>query len=888
MRLKTILCTVCLHCTMLMAQNGLSRQAVDYFEKGRFEEADSVTRKELNHLQGQDLVAAYRMLALSAFYRDRYDEAEQWGRRLLGIDPYFKAYGEDPRFQDMLESLRKGNTISTASKQAESLDEAPVPVTVITRDMIRISGCRTVRELLCLFVPGMTRVDNTESNVAMRGLYGNSQENILVMQDGHRLNSGATNAEPMDYDISLDKIDHIEVLRGPASSLYGNMALSGVVNIFTKNGASMSGSEMTVRGGMFGTVGASFMYGHGDLLKEVSFWGSFTNIKGEKTTVGGERHYIGGFNGLPAFDLGIKARWNDFRISVTANHSKPVPLYTTLNFDTPYTYDNYGSNGGENPGQSRTMINADLDYERTWGRFSLSANAFAHYEMRQIYNVMGDSLPFGVAFMLLKSMAPEGISINSQESIKTRGVWETLECKDFNFGAGVNGSWTYGNDTGQHGSVLVGVQYEHILLNDSHFQLGYDYDQIHYSANDIVESGSDRTVSGIAQLKHWFIPTKLVLNGGLRFDHKVRFDEYKTDNFSPRAALIWLPTPQWSTRLSYSRAYVDAPYFYRASRLSIFSGSSTMKSQTMDAFSLSGAWTRQDLGLRMELNLFYNMSQNQVVYSPTETLTNGGQPFYNAGHVDVGGVEFVGEWTSPGRGTYVNMNATYQRAFRLEKYGSTRGMRIGNIPEFLLNLTAGVRVVNAPRGGELWLRGNVHFVTAMPMIQNHLSSMLSKTMMTMSADEYRAAFTSMQRVINEFPDETVAAATQVIMDRVQNMSATDLARVLTDQEKAQLQALLQGIKSVWPEDGARVEQLLDALMGEKAASAELYENGPQAIVNLGADWMVKYRPKKHDKKLMLSVDLYNATNSDYKYGSLLNSYIPAQSISVVGKVGVEF
>ena len=80
----------------------------------------------------------------------------------------------------MLERLKKGdNTIRTASKQQESLEEAPVPVTVITEEMIRISGCRTVRELLCLFVPGMVRIDNMESNVAMHGLYGNYQEHIL-------------------------------------------------------------------------------------------------------------------------------------------------------------------------------------------------------------------------------------------------------------------------------------------------------------------------------------------------------------------------------------------------------------------------------------------------------------------------------------------------------------------------------------------------------------------------------------------------------------------------------------------------------------------------------------------------------------------------------------
>lgn len=871
-----------------MAQNRISEQARDNFDKGHFEEVDSLLRDELPKLKGQDLVGAYRILALSAFYQDKFAEAEMWGKRLLNTDPYFKAYGEDPRFQDMLDRLRKGTTISTASKQAESLDEAPVPVTIITEEMIRISGCRTVRELLCLYVPGMTRVDNLESNVAYRGMYGNSQENILVMQDGHRLNSGVTNAEAMDYNISIDKIDHIEVLRGPASALYGNMALSGVVNIFTKSGARLSGSDLRVKGGMFGTYGASYMYGQGDLLKDFSFWASFTHVTGEKIKMNGFDLYDGGFNSLPAYDFGLKARWNDFRITATANHSKPVPLYMILNFATPYTYDKYSGNEGEKPGLSRTSINVDMDYEHTWGRVSLSANAFGHYEKRQIYNVMGDYMPYGISYLMQKSANLPDLQITWLDDVKTNGIWQTLNCKDFVFGIGANASWNYGNEEGQHGTMLAGMQYEHFFLTDGRLQLGYDYSKIHYATNDIIEEGQDFSVSGIVQIKHYFIPNKLVLNGGLRYDHKKRFDDDKTNTFSPRVALIYLPSPHWSTRLSYSRAYVDAPYLYRASKLIIFTGGDKMKSQTMDAFSLSGAWTRQDIGLRLELNAFFNMSQNQVVYSPTETLKNGGSPFYNAGHVNIGGLEFVGEWAPKDQGTYFNLNATYQRAFRLERYGSTDGMRIGNIPEFMLNLTAGQRVVNSRRGGELWVRGNLNFMTATPLVQNDLSSLVPKAMMELTADDYINAIYSIQNVMETFPDESVREAVSVIYERFEKATAKDLARIITDKEKIYLQNLMKKVDAVMPEDGANIEKLLNALIGEKPDAEEFYDNGPQVMINAGLDWRIKYRPTKHDRKLMLSVDVYNVTNGNYKYGSLLNSYIPAQSISVVGKVGVEF
>ena len=317
-----------------------------------------------------------------------------------------------------------------------------------------------------------------------------------------------------------------------------------------------------------------------------------------------------------------------------------------------------------------------------------------------------------------------------------------------------------------------------------------------------------------------------------------------------------------------------------------------MQSQTMDAFSLSGAWDRKDLGLRMELNAFYNMSLHQVVYSPTETFANGGSPFYNADHVDVGGLEFVGEWKRTDRngalGTYVNLNATYQHAFRLEHYGSTENMRIGNIPEFLLNLTAGVRVVNAKRGGELWLRGNMHFETATPLVQNRLSSLVPKNMLSMNQTDLVDAFKSIQYVADNFPDENVRMAVAMIYFQFYHMDAATLVRPLSPEERAELRQLENTITSVMPEEGKRITYLIEAVYGDRASEASFYENGPQVMLNLGADWRIKYQPNKNNRWLTLSLDVYNATNGNYKYGSLLNSYIPAQSLSVVGKVGIEF
>ena len=87
------------------------------------------------------------------------------------------------------------DVVVSASKTAEPVKEAPVPVTLISADMIQRSGARNLRDLLAWYVPGMSMVtDHNEYNISMRGVYASSQQKILIMLNGHRLN-GRTYSE---------------------------------------------------------------------------------------------------------------------------------------------------------------------------------------------------------------------------------------------------------------------------------------------------------------------------------------------------------------------------------------------------------------------------------------------------------------------------------------------------------------------------------------------------------------------------------------------------------------------------------------------------------------------------------------------------------------------
>ena len=187
--------------------------------------------------------------------------------------------------------------IESASRIKEPLKEAPVPVTVITSEMIRSIGARNLKEVLTAYVPGMTPVvDHNESNVAMRGIYASSQQKILVMVDGRRLNQRAYLAAATGFGISInpDKVAQIEVLRGPGSSVYGNVALSAVVNIVTKKGKDIDGFALRVGIGNFGQLRGDFAYGREfDEDHELVLYGTVFKADGEDFAITANESYVG-------------------------------------------------------------------------------------------------------------------------------------------------------------------------------------------------------------------------------------------------------------------------------------------------------------------------------------------------------------------------------------------------------------------------------------------------------------------------------------------------------------------------------------------------------------------------------------------------------------------
>ena len=680
-------------------------QAEEAYELGHWDTSDSLLLHNLKRMSGEERVKSYRLLALSMLNQDETQKAEEYVTRLLALDPYYTAYGDAPRFVDMVEKLKKGKTtVSTASKMAETIEEVPVPVTLITDRMIEASGARTLSDVIELFVPGISRLSSVEDNVAMRGISGLGQETMLVLLDGHRLNSSSTNIFSFDVRNDLQKIKRIEVLRGPASSLYGNVALTAVVNIITKDGNDLDGGEVTAKVGHNKEYSGTLLLGHGNLKTEYLAWASVYNSTGEKHNLLGTTHYLGGYNNKPTFDAGIKVRWGDLNVSVSSNYCKTVPYYNLIEVNNDFSYDQYHKQNGDKPGVSRQNTRIDLDYSRSMENFTLSVSAFGGKERINMYNVLGDSVPYYLAAALAEKL---GI-----KDVKTRGVWQAINWEDYTFGGTVSGTYKYKLGKNMFGSLMGGVQYEVFTLTDADLKLGADFNKVNNCLNTIFSEGNEHTLSAFVQLKHNFLE-RLIFNGGLRYDHKIRQDAERLNTYSPRMSLIWLTNDQLSLKACYSHSFVDAPFFYRGSKISILQSGKNLQAEKMNSVQIGAIMNWSKIHLKAEMNCFYNNVTELVYYNSGTSDT-----FVNSGKVNMGGVEGC-LWYNTDN-TFANINFTVQHPFDVENYYTTTQHEIINIPKFLLNITASQRLFNSSRYGALSVRANMHYQSEMECLRNDL------------------------------------------------------------------------------------------------------------------------------------------------------------------------
>lgn len=204
-----------------------------------------------------------------------------------------------------LEALLDESIVTTASKSAETDTAAPGTSTSITAEELRQYGIHSLDEAIDFLSLGVvTQNPLRDVGVGARGVLitGDRGNHLLLLVNGHAVNEPLFGAAQFGRGagIPMELVDHIEVIVGPGSVLYGSNAMFGVINVVTKRAKDFAGvhvaAETEIAKSYRGMAGVGYELGRST---ELTVAAEYYQQNGPVFTFGPQRYGTDGVSGLP-------------------------------------------------------------------------------------------------------------------------------------------------------------------------------------------------------------------------------------------------------------------------------------------------------------------------------------------------------------------------------------------------------------------------------------------------------------------------------------------------------------------------------------------------------------------------------------------------------------
>lgn len=163
--------------------------------------------------------------------------------------------------------------VITAFRRVQPITEAASTITVITSEDIKYSGATTIPDILrqVAGVDVMT-ITARDQQVGIRGFNSPLSNKLVVLIDGLSVYEELYGSIFWDlFPVGLEEIHRIEVVKSPASSLYGANAYSGIVSIITKTPGQLAGTSLQVTSGTQNTFIGSLLHGGDAAEKKIQY-----------------------------------------------------------------------------------------------------------------------------------------------------------------------------------------------------------------------------------------------------------------------------------------------------------------------------------------------------------------------------------------------------------------------------------------------------------------------------------------------------------------------------------------------------------------------------------------------------------------------------------------
>jgi iron complex outermembrane receptor protein len=204
--------------------------------------------------------------------------------------------------------------VTSVSRRAESVADAPASIFVITAEDIRRSGVTTLAEALRL-APNLqvARIDAGQYAISARGFNGLAANKLLVLVDGRTIYTPLFSGVFWDQqDVLVEDIERIEVISGPGATLWGANAVNGVINVTTRSARDTHGALASVGIGNR-QQGAALRYGAalGD-RGHLRLYGKVTNFENNWRADGNPVR-----DARAWFQAGVRTDWGSSRSGFT-------------------------------------------------------------------------------------------------------------------------------------------------------------------------------------------------------------------------------------------------------------------------------------------------------------------------------------------------------------------------------------------------------------------------------------------------------------------------------------------------------------------------------------------------------------------------------------------
>ncbi len=516
-------------------------------------------------------------------------------------------------------------TVTTASKRAEKATTAPGTVIVVTQREIQLRGYRNLIDVL-KDLPGFEVSDHffTElgAQVSIRGIPSNNK--IVVLVNDMRVNPPGGEYVPFRSDFSIRTAKQIEITYGPGSTLYGQDAISAVINVKTADAPEPGESDVQggAEGGFHSELDAWFSFGKSfDTAKPISVTGyfqyhdsdlsrldrkyprwyqDFRDIAGPKGagSVFDRNDY--GINAFAKLEVGNFSLQTWFRES---ERSSSEGLGSTILFYVPEAIWRDHS----------WVTEARHDWEITDKITLTSSGIFNWYEVDPVSRYVFPQDEEN--FFLDDYKYADGTSFSIEESLRVDFT------EDFTalFG-GIYTSYDILPKSTIPGGARPGSHAD-ILKQGGNF-VYYTVPGDPSSRQEIsraVESEYER-YGGYAEFG-WQASPKLRFQVGARVDKDSRIND---PSFTPRGAVIYQVTDELTAKYTYSEAYISpAPYFAFSTydRGDILNTSNPdVQPETSKSHELSFNYNKEKLDLG--LSLYYGEQSNLILISDVGSTPN--------------------------------------------------------------------------------------------------------------------------------------------------------------------------------------------------------------------------------------------------------------------------